>query len=232
MFGLIFSAISTLSLGLVNKFSLLIPVAVVIGLLSDIAGPANQAMIADLLPEDQRQEGFGILRVVGNMAWIIGPTVAGFVANRSFFALFVIDAITSCVVAVLFYKLIPETKPEPVEGAKPEGLAKTFGGYVRTLKDFAFVGFLGASILMMLVYIQMYNSLSVYLRDQHGINPQGYAFLLTSSAITVILFQFWTTRTIKKQPPFVMMALGSLFYMLGSACSPLWTPIGCSWRPS
>ncbi|NTV37524.1 MAG: MFS transporter, partial [Anaerolineaceae bacterium] len=88
LFGLVFSAISTLALGLVNEFAMLFPLAVVIGTLSDIAGPAHGAMIADILPENQRQEGFGILRVVGNMAWIIGPTIGGFVANRSFFALF------------------------------------------------------------------------------------------------------------------------------------------------
>ncbi|MFO7569959.1 MAG: hypothetical protein R6W75_09195, partial [Smithellaceae bacterium] len=46
-------------------------------------------------------------------------------------------------------------------------------------------------MLMGLVYQQMYNSLSVYLRDVHSIEPQGYGFLLTSSAITVILFQFY-----------------------------------------
>lgn len=215
IFGLVFSAISTLSLGLVQQFSLLIPLAVLVGLLSDVAGPAHQAMIADILPEDKRQEGFGILRVVANMSWIIGPTVAGFVANQSFFALFVIDAIISCFVAVLFYFLIPETKPQPKVGAKPESLAQTFAGYGQVLRDLAFMAFIFASIIMTTVYIQMYNSLSVYLRDQHGVAPQGYAFLLTSSAIVVILFQFWTTRVIKSKPPFLLMALGSLIYMVG-----------------
>jgi MFS family permease len=68
---------------------------------------------------------------------------------------------------------------------------------------------------MAVVYIQMYNSLSVYLRDHHGIDPQGYGVLLTSSAITVILFQIWTMRAIKRYPQFVMMTLGSLFYLVG-----------------
>jgi len=76
IFGLVFSALSTLTLGFVNQFSVLIPLAVVIGLLSDIAGPAHTAMIGDILPEQQRQEGFGIMRVVGNLAWIIGRALA------------------------------------------------------------------------------------------------------------------------------------------------------------
>ena len=68
---------------------------------------------------------------------------------------------------------------------------------------------------MGMVYIQMYNSLSVYLRDNHGIAPQGYGVLLTSSAVTVICFQIWTMRVIKTWPPFLMMALGTLFYLVG-----------------
>ncbi len=83
------------------------------------------------------------------------------------------------------------------------------------LRDYAFMGFLAAGILMGSVYTQLYNSLSVYLRDNHGIQPQGYGFLLTVSAITVILFQFWITRAIKRRPPFLLMAFGTVFYMLG-----------------
>ena len=83
------------------------------------------------------------------------------------------------------------------------------------LADKAFVAFLVAAVLMGMVYIQMYNSLSVYLRDNHGIQPQGYGVLLTSSAITVICFQFWTMRVIKMQPQFLMMALGTVFYLIG-----------------
>ena len=92
LFGLVFSALSTLSLGLANTLAVLYPLAVVIGFLSNIGGPASDAMVADLLPEKQRAEGFGILRVAGNLAWIIGPTIGGLVAASSFFMLFVIDA--------------------------------------------------------------------------------------------------------------------------------------------
>jgi len=81
LFGLVFIAISTLTFGLVNDLNALYPLMVVVGLLSSVAHPAHDAMIADILPENQRQEGFGVLRVVGNLPWIIGPTIGGFVAD-------------------------------------------------------------------------------------------------------------------------------------------------------
>lgn len=216
LFGLVFSALSTLSLGFVNSLAVLFPLAAFIGLLSDVAGPAHQAMMADILTEKQRQEGFGLMRVVRNLAWIIGPSIGGFVANYSFTLLFVIDAIVSCIVAVIFYKFMPETKPEHHHENQPhESFWQTITGYGVVLKDFAFGAFIVAAILMSAVYQQMYNSLSVYLRDNHSINPQGYGFLMTTSAITVILFQFWVSRRIKHRPPFVIMAIGTLFYMIG-----------------
>ena len=215
LFGLVFSAISTLTFGLVNSLSALYPLMVVVGLLSSVAHPAHDAMIADILPEKQRQEGFGILRVVGNLSWIIGPTIGGVVANINFFYLFVIDAVISCVVAAIIFRTIPETKPEPHAHAESETLLQTVIGYRVVLKDIAFMAFMVAGMLMLIVYQQMYGTLSVYLRDNHGINPSGYGFLMTTSAITVVIFQFWVSRVIKTRPPFLMMAFGTVFYMIG-----------------
>jgi MFS family permease len=215
LFGLVASALSSLTLGSVNRFAWLFPVAALVGLFSEAGGPAHAAMIADILPKEQRQEGFGILRVVGNMAWLVGPTVGGFVARTSFFALFVIDAVISCSVAVLFYSFMAETKPQPHEKHEQEGFVRTFVNYRIVLRDKAYLAFIVSAVLMGMVYIQMYNSLSVYLRDNHGIEPQGYGFLLTSSAITVICFQIWTMRVIKGKPQFLMMALGTGFYLIG-----------------
>jgi MFS family permease len=215
LFGLVFSAVSTLAFGLVTHISLMYPLSIVIGLLSNIAHPAHDAMIADILPETKRQEGFGILRVVGNLAWIIGPTIGGFVASINFFYLFVTDTVISCLVALFLFRLLPETQPQRHPDHQPESLLETVGGYRHVVRDGAFMAFMLAGILMLLVYQQMYGSLSVFLRDVHHIGPQGYGFLMTSSAITVVLFQFTVSRLIKRRPAFLMMALGTIFYMIG-----------------
>lgn len=219
LFGLVFSALTTLMFGLVTNINVMYPIAVVVGLIGGLSGPAHNAMIADILPEEKRQEGFGILRVVGNFAWIIGPTIGGLVAKNNFFYLFVIDSIMSCIVAALVFRLLPETKPQvKVEAGAvhhEESLWQTILGYRFALFDLAFMAFIVASVLMLFVYQQAYSSLSVYLRDVHNINPQGYGFLMTSSAITVIFFQFAVSRWLRDKKPFQMMAFGTLFYMVG-----------------
>jgi MFS family permease len=213
--GLLFSAFSTLSLGLVNDMAVLYPLAIFVGLFSSISGPAHQAMVADILPEEQRTEGFGLLYVTSNLAWIIGPTIGGFVASRSYFALFVTDAVVSSIVALLFFLLIAETMPAPKEGQEPEGILQTFAGYFTVMRNFAYMSFITIAVLMGMVYTQMYNSLSVYLRDVHSIDPSGYGILMTTSAVTVVTMQYWITRRIKGRAPFILMALGAIFYTIG-----------------
>ena len=216
LFGLVFSALSAVSMGLVNELWIFYILAILVGSLSDIAGPAWQAMIADILPENKRTEGFGVMRVVGNMAWIVGPTIGGLMASRSYLLLFIFDAICSLITAAIIYRMIPETKPATdQEQEKPESIVGTIIGYRKVFADKLFIAYIAASMLMTIVYIQMYNSLSVYLRDVHGISTQQYGFLLSSSAITVILCQFWVSRRVKNYSPMLMMALGSAFYMVG-----------------
>jgi MFS family permease len=68
---------------------------------------------------------------------------------------------------------------------------------------------------MIMVYQQMYSSLSVFLRDVHHVNPRYYGMIMSSSAVTVVIFQFSVSRFIKRYPPFLMMATATFFYMIG-----------------
>jgi len=215
IFGLVSSATITLSLGLADRLSELYGLAVLVGLFSSIGGPAAQAMVADLLPEEQRAEGFGIVRVGANLAWIIGPTIGGLLASTSFLFLFVADSVASIITAAVFYRLMPETKPVRDATGPRQTFAQTLLGYRVVMRDAAFVAFVVISIVMLLPYQQVYSTLSVFLRDVHGISAQGYAFLLSLNAAMVVVLQFAVTRRAKHHAPALMLALASGFYLVG-----------------
>jgi MFS family permease len=202
-------------MGTVDKLATFYLLAAFVGLLSDIAGPAHQAMVADLLPVGKRAEGFGILRVVANLAWVVGPTFGGLMAVRSFFLLFATDAVTSLITAVIVFRLLPETRPEARQVGAQETMVQTFRGYGVVVRDAVFVAFILISALMNLVYLQMYSTLSVYLRDAHGISTQAYGFLMSMNAVAVVLFQFWLTRRLHRYRRMALMAVGTALYMVG-----------------
>ena len=215
LFGLVFSAMSSLAMGLVDDLYMLYALALVAGLLLNIADPARQAMVADLLPEEKRAEGFGMMRVAANLAWIVGPTVGGLLAAQSYLILFILDAITSLITAVIVYNLVPESKPAATEGQEQESFLSTLAGYRVVFADKMYIAFLFISILMLIPYQQIYTTLSVYLRDVHDVPAQGYGILMSINAAIVVALQFWVTRRFSKYPAMLVMALGTLFYMVG-----------------
>jgi predicted MFS family arabinose efflux permease len=137
------------------------------------------------------------------------------VATRSYPSLFILDAVMSSITALIVFRLIPETKPTGPKEVPPQTMWQTLVGYRLVAADRLYMGFLVASMLMLIVYQQMYNTLSVYLRDVHGVSPQGFGFLLSLDAGVVVLLQFWVTRRVKNYAPMLMMALGTAFYMVG-----------------
>lgn len=213
--GMISSALSSIAFGVVNDYSVFYLLAVVVGLPSSMAGPAYSAMVADILPEENRAEGYGMLRVVRNLAWVIGPGLGGLLINRSYLLIFIGDAIASIIVAWVFYKIIPETKPELQTGESSEPLVKSFLGYFKVAGDRLFLAFTIAVLFSGLAYHQIYSSLSVFLRDVHGVSESGFGYLLTANATLVVLSQFWVAARVRKRKMMVMLALGSLLYMIG-----------------
>ncbi len=216
LFGLVISAVSSLWLGLVNEIELFFAGAIIVGLFQNIGGPARQAMIADILPEEQRSQGFGIFRVVVNLAVAIGPAIGGFLASRSYLSLFLTDATISIFVAILLFMILPETRITRKSQEK-ESMRQTFGGYGTVLRDSFFMLFWLASALSALIYIQMNGTLAVYLRDIHSISEQGFGAIISLNAAMVVLFQFYITRRYAKYPELSVITLGALLNAVGFA---------------
>ncbi len=215
IFGLVASSFSLVVMGLIESFQAFIFLAFFVGILTDVAGPAHQAMVADLLPEEKRADGYGILRVAFNLSVVIGPAIGGFLAARSYFLLFISDAVISFATALLVFAFLPETKPEAHPGAPAQTVRGSFAGYLQVFRNAAFMLFLGAVMLEVFTYMNMNTTLGVYLRDQHGASEAGYGLLLSINAAMVVFMQFPITRLITKYPPMLMMALGTFLYVIG-----------------
>ena len=220
LFSLVISAASMLLFAFAPSLRFIYLAGVIIGLLGHMAGPAHRAMVADILPEDKRIDGFGMLRVIANLAVAIGPAIGGFVAARSYTLLFIIDVIMSSITAVILFFLVPETKPEikpSPEGdiEEEETLLDTLSGYMKAFKDNVFMVYLLASIFYVMAYMQMNTTLPVFLRDIHGIPDSGYGIILSINASMVVLFQFWVTRRVKHFAPMKLMAWGMVIYAFG-----------------
>jgi MFS family permease len=215
--SLILSSLSALGMGFAPSLEIFVVVVVVVGTLSSIGGPAHEAVVADLLPQEKRAEGFGMIRVIFNMAVIIAPPIAGLLIAHSYLTLFIVDAVISIICAGIVLFALPETKPQGKAHSKPETMKQTFAGYRQVFQDTRFLAFIGVTVMMTLVYMNMNSTLGVFLRDQYALPEVRYGALLSINAILVVLFQFALTRRLQKYKPLLMMAAGSLLYAIGFA---------------
>ena len=207
--------ISALVMIVIDDLVLFIWLIGVIGIFEDIAGPARQAMIADLVPEDLRADAYGIFRIVFNLAAAIGPAIGGFMASRSFEMLFIVDVIISSIAALLVLLFLPETKPETEEQKEEQTLVDTLKGYKAIFRDKVFIIFIAVSALSTLMYFNMNSTLAVYLVEYHSLPPQQYGLILTVNAAMVVFMQMAFTRFIAKWKPMIAIVIGNILYVIG-----------------
>ena len=213
--GLVASGLTSLGMGLAGSLPLFYVLSFLAGFAGSLAGPARQAMVADLLPAAKQPEGYGLLRIQLNLAVTIGPAIGGLLVAHSYLWLFVADAVTSLVTAVIVYFILPESKPVTIVSKDQPAAPHSLGGYGQVLANSPYIAFLLVSILISLVYMQLTTTLPVYLRDNHSFPAQGFGYLLSLNAAMVVLLQFWLARRVTRYAPMTMMAVGALLIGIG-----------------
>ncbi len=122
------TAAVTLTLGLVRGVWLITLLAFLLGYVSTLYGPAASALIADIVGQHARDRAYRLQYWATNVGLALAPLLAGVLTSRSYLALFVTDALTTALFAVLVWLRVPETHPRyerrktakhALEGEKP-----------------------------------------------------------------------------------------------------------------
>ncbi len=209
--GLMLVGVSSFIMGVVDSLVAFAAVAIFINFISPFFRPASQAMVADMVEPKKRARAYGLMRVAFNLGVAIGPAVGGFLAEQSYFTLFVGDAVTSLIFAFIILFFIVETKPEVAE----EERAAHGAGYGPLLRDTPFLIFCLVSIAVTVVYAQMNSTWPVYMKENYGITERQYGLMMSLNAAMVVLFQFPITGFTERYARTAMLALAAVFYGVG-----------------
>src|SRR5438552_10893863 len=106
-----FAAITMLLLSQARGLAAIVALTAVAGLAGERYRPASSALLADLVPAGQRVVAFSAFRMAFNAGWAFGPATAGFLAEHSFFWLFVGDAVTSVLFGLVALFALPRRAP-------------------------------------------------------------------------------------------------------------------------
>ena len=214
--GLVLSAVTSLMIVLAPTYSWQLVAAAIGGFFSRIGQPAWHAMIADTLSEEQYADGFGIVRIVDNLAAMIAPAIGGLLASVSYVLLFSVDIFSSTLAAIFVARNLRETKPRTsAEKSTTQSMGSVFRGYLLALKDFKLVAVTLLTVLIGLAHFQLLFAFPVFLRDVHSFAPKVYGGLMSLAGAMVILFQFSLTRKLKHRSQVSQLAFGSLLFSAG-----------------
>jgi MFS family permease len=180
MFG---AAVAALLLSQARSLGLIIPLTALFGMLSELYRPASAALLADVVPEGRRLTAFAGYRLAVNAGFAFGPAVAGYLAQRSFFFLFLGEALTSAVLGVVALIALPE-------GGRSQRTEERRGESFRAIwADRRFLWFLLASVLAAFVYDQSFATLPLHVRT-NGLGATTYGWLISLNGLLVVALEF------------------------------------------
>lgn len=210
-FSLILCAFSWYFFQLATTPGLFIGLMALNGATTPLYRLAADAMMADLLPPDQRIEAYSILRMGNNLGVALGPTLGGFLAAVSYPLAFSVAGMGMLVCGVLTIFLSSETMParaQQTQTTQPVSL----GGYGQIFKDRPFLALIGSYLFGRLASATIWMMLGVYVKANFGMSERIYGFIPMTNAVMVILLQVLITQRVKRHDAKWMMALGSAFY--------------------
>jgi MFS family permease len=211
MFG---SSVAMLALSQARGLPLITLFSFLVGLVGEIYRPAAAALLADLVPEGERVMAFGLYRLAINLGFAVGPATAGFLAERSFFLIFAVDAATSFVYGVVALFALPHGLRGRTRDESPaEGLRVA-------LRDRAFVLFLLATLCVTWVEFQIHSTFPLHLASL-GYSPATYGLLLSINGVMIVLFELALTAWTQRMPQQPLIAFGYGLSALGFAMTGL-----------
>jgi MFS family permease len=180
--------------------------------------PPMNAIITDILPPHQRQQGFSLQYLGINFGVALGPIVAGFLFNNFLPMLFIGDALTSFIALFLIWKNIKEMKPEGLkETVYTEKEKHEKGNTIGVLLKRPQVAiFLVVYILYSFVYTQHRFSLPLTTDSVFGsTGASKFGFLMSTNAFTVLFCTVAVTSLTKHLKPLVNITIAGIFYAFG-----------------
>ncbi|CAL9301871.1 MDR family MFS transporter [Streptomyces sp. SudanB66_2053] len=202
------TALSVALLGFVRDPVAIAAVAFLVGMASNASRPAVQAMMADIVRPEDRIRAFSLNYWAINLGFAVSSAGAGFIAEVSYLAGFLIEAGMTLLCAVLVFVKLPESRPER-QPAGPGGTKEESVSLGTVLRDGRFMGVVGLSFLIALVFQQGYLGLPVAMGEA-GFTPADFGMAIAVNGVLIVVLQLPVTRLIEHRDPRRMLVVSSL----------------------
>ncbi|UPV75780.1 MFS transporter [Halorussus limi] len=195
-----------------------ITVAAAAGLAAGLFAPASQAMIADLTPDADREQAYGLLKVASNAGFGSGFVVGGVLYGFAHTAVFVADGLTSGVVAILLAVALPrvadDERAETGDSASNPGasLGATLREWSRAVTQPTILALAVLNVGFAVAYAQMQSTVPVFAEQAFGLTSEQLGTLYVLNPLVIVLFQLPVVSWIQSWRRTRGLALSACFW--------------------
>ncbi|WP_089101792.1 MDR family MFS transporter [Streptomyces hyaluromycini] len=193
-------------LGFVRDPVAIAAVAFLVGVASNASRPAVQAMMADIVRPEDRVRAFSLNYWAINLGFAVSSMGAGFIAEVSYRAGFLIEAGMTAVCAVLVFLRLPESRPERAAAEVAEDGEVSL---LTVVRDGRYMGVVGLSFLVALIFQQGSVGLPVAMGEA-GFSPADYGMAIAVNGLLIVVLQIPVTRVIQHRDARSLLVVSSL----------------------
>jgi MFS family permease len=181
-----------------------------------VAGTANRVLTLTLVTPEQRAASIALFRVAGNFGLGAGATVAGFIVAsathlRTFQALYLFDAVTFAVLALVVLVWIPN--PRPANGASD---SDSGGGFRAVARDRLLLALIAANIVLVMVGGAFFsNVLPPFATAHTPVGPGEIGIVIFLNTFFIVVAQVPATGVVKRMRRTHALAATSALFAVG-----------------
>ncbi len=204
------SAFGTLAIfATAEHYPALLVAAFANGFLSFIYGPAASALLTDIVPSERRLTAYAMIRLALNGGFAAGPAVGGLLYAVGPWLIFVGDALTTLICAVLTLVYLPDGLRTINE--KASSIRVFLKSWKAALRDLTthqlFKQYLLALFFMAFGFCQVFSVLALSTRDK-GLSPSQYGLIMSLNGLLILLIELPFSHWLKRFSPRRVLAVG------------------------
>ncbi|SCG34333.1 Predicted arabinose efflux permease, MFS family [Micromonospora siamensis] len=212
------AATMMLALGLARPLWAVAVGALLLGMFAEAARPAFGAMMIDVVPEKDRLRAFSLNYWAINLGFACAAVLAGLAAEAGYLLLFVVDAATTLVTALIIFFRVGETRT--IRVGTPAA-APVRGGALRVIAtDRVFLGFVALNLFGALVFLQHISMLPIAMSDA-GLSPATYGSVIALNGLLIVAGQLFVPRLIRGRSRSHVLALAAVVMGVGFGLTAL-----------
>lgn len=177
------SAVTLSAYALVTTAPSFIAVASGAGFTMGLYSPASQAMIADLTAQEDRERAYGLLKVASNAGFGSGFVAGGVLYSVTRTAVFIVDGVTSGVVALVLLAILPRVH------SGESSITTSIADWSHAVTRPRILGLAVLNVVFAIAYAQMGSTVPVFASHNLGLESQQLGTLYVLNPLVIVLFQ-------------------------------------------